>query len=97
MDTRLRMVYYLWVPNDGFSWVMDIHWKCLEYYHSIFDDALFIISSDSENDENVIFAVNKVKSLGYKNLQIRFVENKVERESFYLKEEIFDKLGEYDG
>lgn len=97
MDTRLRLVYYLWVPNDGFNWVMDIHWKCLEYYHSIFDDALFIISSDSGNDENVIFAVNKVKSLGYKNLQIRFVENKVERESFYVKEEIFDKLGEYDG
>ena len=97
MNTKLRLVYYLWVP-DGFNWVMDIHWKCLEYYHNVFDDALFLVSSNNNNNENIKYVIEKIKSIGYDYAEIKLVENKeIERESFYVKSEIFDKLGEYDG
>lgn len=98
MDIKLRLVYYLWVPEDGFTWTMNIHWTCLEYYHNVFDSALFLVATNSGKNKYNEFVLNKIKSIGFKNLEIKIVNNlEVERESRYLKTEIFDKLGEYDG
>ena len=97
MPVKLKFIYYLWVPVNGFSKMMDIHWNCLEQYSHVFDETLFLVACDDKKNENVFFAIDKIKSLGFKNLEIKIVENLPSRESFYVKREIFDHLDNFDG
>lgn len=97
MDSKLKIVYYLWVPTNGFSKLMDMHWNCLKHYSNVFDESLFLIACDNKDNENVFFSIEKIRSLGFKNLSIRVVENKSSRESYYLKREIIDYLDNFDG
>ena len=96
---NLRLVYYYWIPNDGGSNIMNIHHNCLKYYKDIFDEAIFIISIDDLNDkEKLKNTQNLFLSFGFKNIKFKIRQNDpMLRESIVFKEEIMDKLDEYDG
>lgn len=95
---KLRLFYYLWIPDNGFSKTMDLHWFNLKCFSSVFDEALFFLAVNNNDSIYIHEAKEKIKNIGFQNVEIKVVKNlSVERESYYFKTELIDKLGEFNG
>jgi len=102
-DIKLRLVYYFWLPDNGFNEMYDLHFKCLEKFSNIFNESIFFIAVDDINNKETLKVAadieNKLINIGFfKNVTFNIIENnKTLREAKVFKEEISDKLINLDG
>jgi hypothetical protein len=97
---KKQLYFYFYTRRDTlFSEVNQIHFKCLEYYRNVFDEAFICISIDDINDEELIkdtqtifFDIFKGKTLSFKVMQ----NNQQLCESMFFHEEILDNLDKLD-
>lgn len=97
---RKRIVFHLYV-KEGWNTLLSnqIHFLCLRHYGHLFDDAIFIISLDDVNNNELITEVQlKLLTLNLPlNIEFKITKNNHFREAETFKQEIVEKLGEYDG
>lgn len=95
---KLRLICYYWIPTE-YSKIMDIHLNCLRYYQDIFDEAIFVLAvNDLTRNEKLEETKEIISSIGFKNLQFKIIpDDPTIREAGVFKDEVMDKLDEYDG
>ena len=96
---KKRIVFYFYAFKDFLeNDAIKINLKCLKYYSSIFDEALFIISVDDINDAGLISSAEKeIINCGFENIRFKVHEDNQCCEAQPFFEEIFQKLEKLDG
>jgi len=102
-DIKLRLVYYFWIPKNGFNEMHELHFKCLEKYSNLFDESIFFIAVDDIDNKDMLNIVKDTEkrlfNCGFiKNVTFNVIyNNEMYREGKIFKEEIVDKFRERDG
>lgn len=97
---KKKLVFHFFIAKN---WrdnpVYKIHFNCLSYYRSCFDEAYFALSLEDPNDLDSLYEV-KQKLLdifrGLSKIEFENVENTILCECPTFKKQIADKLGEDD-
>ena len=96
---KKRLIFHFYsFANFRKNYAIQLHLKCLKHYSSVFDEALFIISVDNINDNDLILETQiAILQCGFKNVQFKIHENNLyyEAEPFY--NEVISKLDILDG
>ena len=100
MHITKRLVYHLYLYDGCFdSKIYKLHLQCLHHYAHIFDEAIFVLTLDEVNNENLIkLAKNTILDIFFtKDIKFIVRENTTYREAATFFEEIVSKLDKLDG
>lgn len=96
----MRNLVFYFYGFDGYkdNRAIKIHFKCLKKYCNVFDNALFIISvNDITNIKLISDIEHDLINCGFNNISFKIHQNDVYCEANVFKEEIVNKLNEYEG
>ncbi len=97
---KKRLIFNFYIDNEWKeNHINKIHFYCLNYFKSAFDEIIFMVSLNDINNEELIYDFEKyVMSLTLcTNIQFKIKENHVLREAKNFYDEIALKLSELDG
>ena len=97
---KRQLYYYFYTRRDTlYNMVNQIHFKCLEYYRNVFDEAFICISIDDINDKELIKDTEELflNIFGGFKLTFKIIENNSKNnEAKFFYEEILDNLDKLD-
>ncbi len=96
---KKRLIFYFYA-FEGFTdnRAIKIHLRCLKHYAHVFDEALFVISvDDTENEQLIYIAETELLKLGFKDIHFKVRKNNGYREAQAFYDEIVKKLNALDG
>jgi len=100
MGIKKRLIFHFYITDNIFSSkISNLHFKCLSKYSGIFDEAIFVLSIDDINKNELIAYVKKrlIDCGFFKNVSFHVVQNSYLRESETFYNYVADKLNELDG
>lgn len=100
MHTVRRLVYHLYIYNGCFeSKVYKLHLALLSNFAHIFDQAIFVLSLDNTNDEQLINFAEKtvLEKIFVKDIKFIVRKNDRYREAATFYTDIAEKLSKLDG
>ena len=99
---KMRLVFHFWIPSNRtnfYNELNELHLSCLERYSDRFNESVFVLSCDNENDTYVEYIKKRIMSYNLKgSIYIKVVQNdSVNREGKTYNDEILHKLDKLDG
>ena len=88
-----KLIFYWYVPSEGWNPLYDLHIQNLNYYKDRFDETELIVSTDWDTKkEHIDNTVSKLQNIFPNIVVTPYTNDKKLREAKYFREEIATKL-----
>lgn len=96
---RTHLLFYWYVPQDGWHEIYDLHLKSLRNFAWKFDHVTFVIASDGNCGDlygkMVSDTIDRLTEIAPSSDFVMYGNDKVLRESYYFRNEVALKLGTF--